>query len=153
MQLVNKTFQYYLFEYGGYIVGVLIFLTSLVFPPYYKQGYQGIFQKIFLIVATWVVILANGNAINRLKKGVLAWFIVSLGAGLFWNYKDKPWFSPPDPKTCDGPCYGWFSFENESPAIEILIFGFGYVMIVWLLRISLGSVHSYYLKMNKESHV
>lgn len=39
---------------------------------------------------------------------------------LFLSYKNRPWFADGS-KDCDGPCFGWYSFENEPVYLELLV--------------------------------
>ena len=44
----------------------------------------------------------------------LALSLLGVNAGylLFANYMNNPWFMD-DPNNCDGPCFGWYSFEKS----------------------------------------
>lgn len=46
----------------------------------------------------------------------------------FVDYMNKPWFAGEDPFTCDGPCYGWYSFGHDI-GDEIL---FNFVLTLFL---------------------
>ncbi|MCH9739787.1 MAG: hypothetical protein K0U38_02960 [Epsilonproteobacteria bacterium] len=54
---------------------------------------------------------------------------------LFVDYMNKPWFAGEDPFTCDGPCYGWYTFQRDIGAEIILNFGLiiGFSIIATLI--------------------
>lgn len=83
-----------------------------------------------LIAAILIIFLLSQDKIwQDLGFSGISIAIIIIAAQLFWNYKDRPWFEPPR-TNCDGPCYGWFSFENQL-MIELLV-------IVSLVTVGIG---------------
>jgi len=39
--------------------------------------------------------------------------LISIAYLLFVDYMNHPWFAGEDPFTCDGPCYGWYTFQRD----------------------------------------
>jgi hypothetical protein len=87
------------------------------------QTAVNLFLLCALVLPGVVVIFARKKYwINLLLSFACLFLIVVIMHG-YWGYMDKPWFSPPEDFSCDGPCYGWFSFENSAPTIEVVSVG------------------------------
>lgn len=112
-----------LFLRWGFLALPVIYLAVML-PVHsgYKEGYGAYFLTASLI-AVATVCLTSRTLTGHLVRGCVSLFAIAMLTELFWNYMDHPWFAGPETQTCDGPCFGWFSFENDSPTIIILLTG------------------------------
>lgn len=122
--------------------GYLIIVVGIWTHEGYIQGYGQYFVNAAMIAPFLVTALAPKK--SKLSAALVGLFLIVLiffSMNEFWNYQDKPWFSPPETNTCDGPCYGWFSFENDPPWFGVIISGCISLMlgiIVQNLRIAIS---------------
>lgn len=104
----------------------------------FHRGYQEGYATYFLIASYLVPILSaltTKKLFIHILKSILGIVTISVLTEVFWGYMDKPWFSPPETYTCDGPCYGWFSFENFPPTINILKNGVYLILATIILKL------------------
>ena len=59
-----------------------------------------------------------GASLTRAVVAAVYWFAFY---ALFVDYKNHPWGAGPETWTCDGPCFGWYSFENPSCHLCLVI--------------------------------
>lgn len=126
-----KSVMIHKLKFNKFITVVFIFCAIIIiarilinnFTNGYKESYGTYFVEPALIGPAILLIFSKRSFTKNLLSSLLLIFLLILSSELFWNYMDKPWFSPPEPNNCDGPCYGWFSFENNSPFFEVLLVG------------------------------
>ena len=91
------------------LLPLTIVLLGVLFYKGYKEDYSDYFYLAGLSVPI-ITLFITKAAKEYLTKAFLGLMIVIIATEIFWGYKDKPWFSPSESYSCDGPCYGWFSF-------------------------------------------
>jgi hypothetical protein len=85
--------------------------------------YGSLLVTIAIIAPAFHLFIDTGRTLRLFFcSAVIISTILAIGF-LFWDYMDKPWFSPSGNFNCDGPCFGWFSFENEFQWQTIIIAG------------------------------
>ncbi|MFT4975639.1 MAG: hypothetical protein ACI8S6_001526 [Myxococcota bacterium] len=65
----------------------------------------------------------SGGVLQRTR---LLW---GVSAGLLWvgayrafvSYQNHPWLAGPETLTCDGPCFGWYTFEFSPPYLVLAV--------------------------------
>lgn len=118
-------------KFNKFIITVFLFCAIIIiariiinnFTNGSKESYGAYFVEPALIGPAILLIFSKRSFTKNLLSSLLLIFLLIFSSELLWNYMDKPWFSPPEPNNCDGPCYGWFSFENNSPLFEVLLAG------------------------------
>src|SRR3989339_759881 len=120
-------------EYVSMKNTILIFILSFAYIAcriginYQTHGYIQNIGDIFIFPAfmspALLVFFSHRSKIKSITTAGLFVILLTVSVGLYWNYMDKPWFSPPETNTCDGPCYHWFSFENDPPLFQVLFGG------------------------------
>ena len=96
----------------AFTLSCIVLTIGIIFHTGYIETYYSYFVYGVSIASFSVVTLSK----NKWYKDIL-WILCSIAfycllAKLFWEYQDKPWSSRPEDGSCDGRCYGWFSFEN-----------------------------------------
>lgn len=104
----------------------------------YKENSGSYFVEPALICPVILLFFSKRSFTKNLLFSFFFIFLLIASSEIFWGYMDKPWFSPPESYTCDGPCYGWFSFENDSPFFSIFLAGGISIIIGSLLKLLLG---------------
>jgi peptidoglycan/LPS O-acetylase OafA/YrhL len=123
----------------------IIIIVNLYFHKGYEEGYYIYFLIASAVGACMIWILSDIKYIlNVLFTGITIAYII-LFASLFWNYMDKPWFKPLR-KNCDGPCYGWFSFENELNWSLLILYGCAAAIVTLLVKLGVRKLYSSNLK-------
>ncbi len=113
------------------IVGsaLVLFATS---QHVYKEQDNVYFALAMLMLPALTLLISCERFGTRLVRAVLTisyWFIFYTQ---YVSYQNHPWFALPDPRGCDGPCFGWYSFEN--PPI------YGVLFVVGIMSLLGGSV-------------
>lgn len=68
-----------------------------------------------------MLVVSRESLIPRLTRAFASavyWFIAY---SVFVDYQHRPWFAQVLPGGCDGPCFGWYTFEFDPPYIVLLI--------------------------------
>ena len=81
------------------------------------------FALAMLILPAITFLLSCERFGMRLVRAVLTisyWFIFY---AQYVSYQNRPWFAIPDRGRCDGPCFGWYSFENPPISGVLLVVG------------------------------
>jgi len=84
------------------------------------EDHRNYFAFVMFILPALTFLLCHGTLGKRIVRPVLAisyWLTFYV---LFVDYQDRPWFSQ-EPMSCDGPCFGWYTFENESIYTPLLV--------------------------------
>lgn len=102
--------------------------------PEYSSDYHYYFGNGLIAAILIIFLLSQGKIWQDLGFSGISIAIIIIAAQLFWDYKDRPWFEPPR-TNCDGPCYGWFSFENPLLIEQLVIFSFIKVAIGLVLKL------------------
>lgn len=68
-----------------------------------------------------MVLLSRDRGLLRFVRGGITALYWPAFYWVFVDYHDKPWFVASDPLRCDGPCFGWYTFEFEPPYREFAI--------------------------------
>lgn len=58
---------------------------------------------------------------HRLARTLVATLLLLSAYYLFVGHQDHPWFVQPPASGCDGPCFGWYTFELDPPYVTLLI--------------------------------
>ncbi len=125
------------FIYSVFILSALYILFGILISNLtngYKEGYGSYFINPAFFGPAILIIFSKRSFTQNLLSSLLLIFLLTLSSELFWNYMDKPWFSPQESNNCDGPCYGWFSFENDSPLFIVLLTGGLSIILGSLIR-------------------
>jgi hypothetical protein len=61
----------------------------------------------------WYITKQKHNIISFLLFILILIIVINMEYLLFVDYMNKPWFAGEDPFTCDGPCYGWYTYEHN----------------------------------------
>ena len=111
-----------LFVDGSFIYIPLGYLVwSISTHTGYKEGYAGYFL-VTALISILIVTVTTKIFEEHLVRCSLGLGLTLISMWVFWDYMDHPWFAGPETYTCDGPCFGWFSFENDNIGIFILAF-------------------------------
>ena len=102
-------------------ITALVVVLGILFHQGSKEDYYNYFALAILIAPILIISLSNNKWHKDITQVVFVIIVIVLLALAFWDYKDKPWLSSPDNGNCDGPCYGWFSFENELKFLPLII--------------------------------
>jgi hypothetical protein len=102
--------------------------------PQVSSDYHYYFGYGLIAAPLIIFLLSKGRIWQDIGFSAIAIALIILAAQLFWHYQDRPWFDPPR-QNCDGPCYGWFSFENELLVKELLVVGGGAILVGLVLKI------------------
>jgi hypothetical protein len=122
---LKKFIQNYYHLLIAVTVGYLILVVGIMTHKGYIQEVGQYFVNAAMIAPFLVTALApKRSKFSAAIVGLFLIVIIFFSMNEFWNYQDKPWFSPPETNTCDGKCYGWFSFENDPPWLKVIITGF-----------------------------
>jgi hypothetical protein len=82
------------------------------------------------LAAACVAVAATAIAIRLpWRKSALA----GAASALLWvagyralvSYLDHPWLAGPETNRCDGPCFGWYTFEFDPPYLLLVVVTFG----------------------------
>lgn len=99
----------------------------------YKEGYGGYF--IFAaFISIILVTITTKSFITHFIKSAVGLFLIVWITGLFWGYMDHPWLAGLETNTCDGTCFGWFSFENDDPSMVLAICGTIFILLTGLIK-------------------
>lgn len=115
-------------------VTALVLILGVLFHQGYKEDYYNYFALAVLIAPVLIISLSNNKWNKDIAQVVFVIIIVILSAIAFWDYKEKPWFSPLDDGSCDGPCYGWFSFENELRILPLIVTGIASSIMGFIIK-------------------
>lgn len=130
MQRLLKTF---LVDWG-YIVFPFVYLVARVsLHTGYKEGY-GDYFFMAAFCSLLLVTFTTKSIMSHTVKSLFGLYIFASAAELYWSYMDHPWFAGPETGTCDGPCFGWFSFENDAPTMWILLLGCGFLLVTGVVK-------------------
>ncbi len=122
---LTNFYQNYSNIFIAFSVGFCLIVGGILFHAGTKEDYSIYFIGAAILSPFLVTLLATKkNRSSAALVGLAMVFIINFATNTFWDYQDKPWFSGPETYTCDGPCYGWFSFENDSPKYWVLLSGF-----------------------------
>jgi hypothetical protein len=61
----------------------------------------------------WYISKQQNNTISFILFTLTLLIVINMEYLLFVDYMNKPWFAGEDPFTCDGPCYGWYTYEHN----------------------------------------
>lgn len=128
------------------IGGILIIAEGIVFHNGYKEYYIDYFIASALICPCMIMAFPVNKTFKDLLFCLIIILIPSITAILFWDYMDKPWFSPPEDYGADGPRYGWFSFENDLDSYELPVIGSISMVIGWAIRFLINLFDKYVIK-------
>jgi hypothetical protein len=106
-----------------FTIGWIIILGGIFTHTGYKEGYRTYFIAVSFICPFLASFLTQRSFMRAFIHGIFFTILTIIATELFWTYKDGRLFTGPDPKNCDGNCYGGFSFENDSPFLEIAMIG------------------------------
>jgi len=80
---------------------------------------------IFALGALVIPLLSMGvsqqGLAQRLLRTLVAAVLMVAAYYLFVSYQDHPWFVQPPAAGCDGPCFGWYTFEFDPPYGSLFI--------------------------------
>ncbi len=68
-----------------------------------------------------VAMLFPGSLPARLIRSAVSALYWPVVYYLFVSYQNHPWFAQMPPGGCDGPCWGWYTFEFEPPFAFMLV--------------------------------
>lgn len=122
LSIITAHFKFHYPFWLAILTAYLIILIGIFNYEGAQEGYGDFFIRASLIAPFLYCSLSKRSFIPALIRGIGITFIIIVAMELFWNYQDHPWFEPPR-VNCDGPCYGWFSFENPAPVWDILRIG------------------------------
>lgn len=126
---------------------VLLFLGIFFFVQG-KEDYVGFFYSATLLGPIGIPFLSKERLAKDARNIMIHILLFLTVAILFWNYMDHPWFSPPM-TDCDGPCYGWFSFENSLGAVPLFISS----IIFGCISLGIKCISKKYTRMGKGLHL
>ena len=100
-----------------YFLALLVIGTGLIFylvPSTGKGAHLFLFGLVITIGPFLALVLSKsgfGASLTRAAVATVYWFGFYT---LFVDYMNHPWGAGPETNKCDGPCFGWYSFENEA---------------------------------------
>jgi len=103
-------------------IPLLYIAIRIILHNGYKETYGSFFFDGALIGLLFITFTTR-SFIMHILKSLIVISIVIFSTEQFWSYMNHPWFAGPETNTCDGRCFGWFSFENPSPTFLIAFFG------------------------------
>ena len=124
-------------------ITVIAFTTSDLSPQTEQEYFHLAMLLLPAIAAIWPV---EKRAATRILRAIATWGLWFGFYVAFVDYANHPWFAGPETNTCDGPCFGWYSFENESnfglnAAIGCVSLAVGALLAPWVMRIHQSSPH------------
>ncbi len=108
----------------SFFLGLLGAGTGLIFylvPRTDKGAHLYLFGLATVIYPFLALVLSKGSfgaGLTRACAAALYWFGFYT---LFVDYLNHPWGAGPETNACDGPCFGWYSFENEACHLCLVI--------------------------------
>lgn len=119
---MSMKFTKFFFSWSFLLIPLICLLIKIPLHTGYKEEYVSYFINAALISILLVTFTTKSFTTHIIKSGI-GLFLIVWATGLFWGYMDHPWFAGPETNTCDGACFGWFSFENDDPSVTIAIGG------------------------------
>lgn len=113
-------YRYFLYAWFASVVMQALGLIITAITPNVTQDFATPFAISALVLPALYLIISRSFRFTAIAT-VLFGISTLLFMHLCWDYADKSWFSPPESNNCDGPCYGWFSFERDMPIWQIII--------------------------------
>lgn len=92
------------------ILGLLFMVIGVKFHSGVKENYLTCFVLPVMFCPFIIMVSSKSKISKDMGLSVITILFFWLSAEIFWDYMDRPWFSP-EP-THEGQ-YGWFSFEND----------------------------------------
>jgi hypothetical protein len=89
----------------------------------YKEEDNGYFALTMLVLPVLVFLVARARLGTRFARAGLTILYWLAFYAMYVDYQNRPWFAVADPRGCDGPCFGWYSFENAPIYGILLVFG------------------------------
>ena len=108
----------------AFVLVLLVAGTGLLFylvPRTSKGAHINLFGLAILTCPFLVLVLSKdsfGASLTRAIVAAIYWFGFY---AIFVDYIDHPWFAGPETNACDGPCFGWYSFENEPRHLCLIV--------------------------------
>ena len=63
----------------------------------------------------FTTVVSRENIAPRLLRAFISAVYLVIAYNIFVGYQDHPWFAQAPPGGCDGPCFGWYTFEFTPP--------------------------------------
>jgi hypothetical protein len=125
-----------IFKQKNFLIAVVfIILYGIIFHTGYKEHYFSYFlYPVSFLPALSVFI--NEDIFAALVISITIIVLSLTSAHLFWNYMDLYWLTlHPDTTDCDGPCTGWFSFENQLHWEIIILYGLVSLTLALIIKL------------------
>jgi O-antigen ligase len=132
--------QAYLFwrNNQGLIISLIILLILLPIAILIHGSLDGYAETYiyYFMIASFLIPIAPFSLTKNWKlavfQSVIFVLVVILFTYAYWFYRDKAYL--PQRFDCDGPCYGWFSFENEINNYLLLLAGGAGLILGGIIR-------------------
>lgn len=131
------------------MVIVLLGIGSIIFRDRTLFDMYDIFQYVNLILPASILIFSPKSPLKDLLFSLLVTFVLGVASLLWINYQNKPWFVPQD-WSCDGPCYGWYTFEDNKEVMVIIHLGLS-LSVGLAVRFALETVKEIVTRFRKTS--
>ncbi|MBA3533549.1 MAG: hypothetical protein H0T73_16645 [Ardenticatenales bacterium] len=123
---------------GGWLWWFLLLLSVLVGSVWVlantefttKSHHIELFANAMSLTTLFTIICALDNLKERFARALASLIYWFSFFSLYGSYQDRPWFAQKPAGGCDGPSYGWYTFENP-PMYDMLL-------TVWLFAVVIG---------------
>lgn len=100
------------------VAGVLTIVGARGFTLY-EEDEQGWFLAAMGVLPAMAAVVSLGRGFGERAT----WALATVAAWLaifhaYFDYMNHPWWAGPETFTCDGPCFGWYAFENP-PLVKL----------------------------------
>ncbi len=82
-------------------------------PPGQRTCHFKAFTDAAFLFSFLLMLISYQALIRRLIHSSASAIYWLIAYAMFVSYQDHPWFAQAPLDGCDGPCFGWYTFENE----------------------------------------
>ena len=122
--------------------GVALAIASCCPGPDMRDCHFEAFVGFGFALPCLLVWVSPGSFANRLANSVISavyWLVVY---AVFVGYQEHPWFAQPPEGGCDGPCFGWYTFEYNPPYALLLAVVLSSILLGSIVRLGFQSLVS-----------
>jgi len=113
--------------------------------------YLSVIEVVNVLLPIFIIVLGKNHLVKRILFALFIATLLMIGTGMWVDYQNKPWFVEQS-FNCDGPCYGWYTFENDknlswSLPVASAIFGIIILIILELIKTIYKLITKHFIKL------